>query len=54
MLREIKKLRQYLTEDAVLIVGGSGVRPHQANLKQIGALRVKDFTDFRAILAKLA
>ncbi len=54
MLREIKKLRQYLTEDAVLIVGGSGARPYQANLKPIGALYVKDFTDFRDILTRLA
>ena len=54
MLREIKKLRQYLTEDATLIVGGSGVRPYQAHLKQIGALHVKSFTDFRDILNRLA
>lgn len=53
ILREIKKLRQYLPKDVALIVGGSGVRPYQANLKQIGALHIQDFTYFRDILNKL-
>jgi DNA-binding transcriptional MerR regulator/methylmalonyl-CoA mutase cobalamin-binding subunit len=54
MLSEIKKLRRYLTKDVTLIVGGSGIRAHQANLKQIEALHVQDFTDLRDILNKLA
>jgi methylmalonyl-CoA mutase cobalamin-binding subunit len=53
ILREIKKLRQYLSKDVALIVGGSGVRSNEANLKQLGALHVQDFTDFHDILNKL-
>ncbi|MGD2187933.1 MAG: MerR family transcriptional regulator [Desulfobacterales bacterium] len=53
MLHEIKKLRQYLSKDVTLIVGGSGIRPYQANLKQIGALHIQKFTDFRDTLNKL-
>ena len=53
ILREIKKLRNYLINDATLFVGGSGVRPYQANLKQIGALHVEDLDGFRHMLIKL-
>ena len=53
MLSEIKKLRRYLTKDVTLIVGGSGIRAHQADLKQIGVLHVQDLTDLRDILNKL-
>jgi len=53
MLREIRKLRQYLSKDVAIIVGGSGIRPYQANLQQIGVLHIQDFTDFRDTLKKL-
>ena len=53
MLLEIKKLRRYLTEDVTLIVGGSGIRAQQANLKQIGAIYVQDLSVLRDILNKL-
>jgi methylmalonyl-CoA mutase cobalamin-binding domain/chain len=53
MLLEIKKLRRYLTKDVTLIVGGSGIRAHQANLKQIGAIYVQDLSVLRDVLNKL-
>ena len=53
MLREIKRLRHYLSEDIPLIIGGSGIAPYQANLKQIGALFIEDLPDFRDTLNQL-
>lgn len=50
VVREIRKLRQYLAEDIALIVGGSGIRPFRADLKEIGALHIQDLPGLRKFL----
>lgn len=52
MLREIKKLKNYLINNVTLVIGGSGVRRYQAELNQIGARYAEDVGDLYDILNK--
>ena len=52
-LREIKRLRHYLTDDVAIIIGGNGVRSYQSELKQINVLHPLNFSEFRDTLDRL-
>ena len=52
-LREIKRLRHYLTEDVAIIIGGHGVRSYQTELKQLNVLHPLNFSEFRDTLDRL-
>ena len=53
-LREIKKLRRYVTEQVAIIIGGSGLQSCAAELKQLNVLYPHNISDFRNILDKLS
>ncbi len=50
---ELKKLRQYLTEDVVLIAGGRVADAYKDVLSDIGAIRTNDLAEFRNLLESL-
>jgi DNA-binding transcriptional MerR regulator/methylmalonyl-CoA mutase cobalamin-binding subunit len=53
-LREIKRLRQYVTEDVAIIVGGRGMQSCQADLKQLNVSYPQNISEFRDVISKLA
>ena len=52
-LREIKRLRQYVTEDVAIIVGGRGMQSCLADLKQLNVFCPQDISEFRDMLSKM-
>jgi methylmalonyl-CoA mutase cobalamin-binding subunit len=53
-LREIKRLRQYVTEDVAIIVGGRGMQSCQADLKQLNVSYPQNISEYRDVISKLA
>ena len=53
-LREIKRLRQYVSEDVAIIVGGRGMRSCQADLSQMDISYPQNISEFRHMISKLA
>jgi len=52
-LREISRLRHYVSEDVAIIVGGRGVQSCQADLKQLNVMYPQNISEFRDMIDKL-
>ncbi len=52
-LREIKRLRQYVSDNVAIIVGGRGLQSCQAELKQLNVSYPKNISAFHNIISKL-
>jgi DNA-binding transcriptional MerR regulator/methylmalonyl-CoA mutase cobalamin-binding subunit len=50
LLRELIKLRRYLSEAVTLVVGGRGLHAFQSSLEQIGVIQMHDVQEFIAFL----
>ncbi|MBD3233241.1 MAG: MerR family transcriptional regulator [candidate division Zixibacteria bacterium] len=52
-IMELKKLRRYLKDDVIIIVGGEALNGYQENLDSIGIVYESDFARMRKLLSSL-
>lgn len=48
--KEIRRLKKLMGDDVALIVGGNALEDYKTVLEQVGALRVKNYDDFKLVL----